>query len=371
MQIDHSPKQVRSDPFRVLSIDGGGMRGIYTAAYLAWLSDRFARERNLETLDIGKGFDLVTGTSTGAIIACAAASGILMSKVVELYRMHGPKIFTPRLPDGIAQAVPQLYSRSSSLAYANEVMRRALHSMLADRTLGDLYRERGIAMSIPAVEMGQWRAWVFKTPHLGSHRDDHFKLVDVCLASSAAPIYRSLAAVDVADVLGGHYVFADGGLWANNPVLVGLIDALLMAPADRPIEIFSLGTCGRGEGEQINPSDVHRGLVEWKFGGKVAQLSIAAQEYAFDNMGRMLAGILTKLGRQVRVLRFPSGKAPSTMLQYLDLDDTRPQAMDALVSQARADVNVTMAMCDDPHSGEGRHIRALFSCLSALPQTQP
>ena len=162
MQIDHSPKQVRSDPFRVLSIDGGGMRGIYTAAYLAWLSDRFARERNLETLDIGKGFDLVTGTSTGAIIACAAASGILMSKVVELYRMHGPKIFTPRLPDGIAQAVPQLYSRSSSLAYANEVMRRALHSMLADRTLGDLYRERGIAMSIPAVEMGQWRAWVFR-----------------------------------------------------------------------------------------------------------------------------------------------------------------------------------------------------------------
>ena len=45
------------------------------------------------------------------------------------------------------------------------------------------------------------------------------------------------------------------------------------------------------------------------------------------------------------------------MLRCLDLDDTRPQAMDALVSQARADVNVTMAMCDDPHSGEGRHIQ--------------
>ena len=77
-----------------------------------------------------------------------------------------------------------------------------------------------------------------RLPHLGSHRDDHFKLVDVLPSvRRAAPIYRSLAAVDVADVLGGHYVFADGGLWANNPVLVGLIDdAILMAPADRPIE---------------------------------------------------------------------------------------------------------------------------------------
>jgi hypothetical protein len=161
-------------------------------------------------------------------------------------------------------------------------------------------------------------------------------------------------------------VFADGGLWANNPVLVGLIDALLMAPNDRPIEIFCLGTCTRGEGEQISRDDVHRGLVEWKFGGKAAQLSIAAQEYAFDNMGRMLAGILTNLGRNVRVVRFPSGKAPTAILQYLDLDDARPQAMDALVSQARADVNLTKAMCDDPHSSEGALIRTLFSTLPAL-----
>jgi patatin-like phospholipase/acyl hydrolase len=359
--------QAHASPFRVLSIDGGGIRGIYSAAYLAWLGDRFAAERDAGPLDIGKGFDLLTGTSTGAIVACAAAMGVPMSKVVELYRRYGPQIFTPRLPDGVTKAVPQIYSRPASLAQANAILRTALQSILAERTLGDVYRERGIAMSIPAVEMGQWRAWVFKTPHLGSHRDDGFALVDVCLASSAAPIFRSLAAVDATDSLGGHWVFADGGLWANNPVLVGLIDALLMAPNDRPIEIFCLGTCTRGEGEQISRNDVHRGLVEWKFGGKAAQLSIAAQEYAFDNMGRMLAGILTNLGRNVRVVRFPSGKAPTAILQYLDLDDARPQAMDALVSQARADVNLTKAMCDDPHSSDGALIRTLFSMLPALP----
>ena len=193
------------------------MRGIYTAAYLAWLSDRFARERNLETLDIGKGFDMVTGTSTGAIIGCAAASGILMSKAVELYRMHGPKIFTPRLPDGIAQAVPQLSAGRAHLPM--------LTRSCAVRCTRCWLTARSATSTASAGSPCQLRPWRWdngvrgvQTSTPGSHRDDHFKLVDVCLASSAAPIYRSLAAVDVADVLGGHYVFADGGLWANNPV---------------------------------------------------------------------------------------------------------------------------------------------------------
>jgi uncharacterized protein len=54
-------------PYRVLTLDGGGMRGIYTAAYLHGLITAFARERKVEYLDLGKGFDLIVGTSTGAM----------------------------------------------------------------------------------------------------------------------------------------------------------------------------------------------------------------------------------------------------------------------------------------------------------------
>ena len=61
-------------PYRVLSLDGGGMRGIYTAAFLARLTDQFARIRNEAALDLGRGFDLITGTSTGAIVGCALAA---------------------------------------------------------------------------------------------------------------------------------------------------------------------------------------------------------------------------------------------------------------------------------------------------------
>lgn len=72
---DTSP--IGKRPYRVLCIDGGGMRGIYTAALLDKLSSYYAKLRNAEALDIGKGSDLIAGTSTGAILGCAAATRLL------------------------------------------------------------------------------------------------------------------------------------------------------------------------------------------------------------------------------------------------------------------------------------------------------
>ena len=74
-----------SQTLRVLSIDGGGMRGLYTATYLSSLAQRYTVTRGTTELDIGKGFNLITGTSTGAIIACALAAGISLNRVSALY----------------------------------------------------------------------------------------------------------------------------------------------------------------------------------------------------------------------------------------------------------------------------------------------
>ena len=103
-----------------------------------------------------------------------------------------------------------------SLRWATDVLRKALTAKLKDQTIEGIYADRGIGLAIPAVEMSQHRSWVFKTPHLKdttSHRDDNYKLVDVCLATTAAPVYRSMAAVDHPDNMnGGYNVFVDGGL---------------------------------------------------------------------------------------------------------------------------------------------------------------
>lgn len=336
------------------------MRGVYTAAYLAGLSDAFAAERGGRSCDIGKAFDLIVGTSTGAIVACALAAGISLQEVIRLYREYGPSIFPIRAPRTFGQILLQLATRPRHLKAGDAALRAALTSVLGNRTILDTWRDRQIALSIPTVEMGQQRAWVFKTPHLKGHRDDNYRLVDVCMATSAAPIFRSLAVVDAPDGLGGHHVFADGGLWANNPVLVGLVDALKVSESARPIEVFCLGTCPRPEGQNIPKNGVHWGLIKWKGGGVAAQVSIAAQEFAFDNMARMLAGAFTDLERPVRVVRFPSGKVPASLLKYLDIDDASSEAMDALIGQARADINSTKSACDDPRHADGQLIRTLM-----------
>ena len=360
-----------TQPFRVLSLDGGGMRGTYTATYLDCVAATFAKRRNVPALDIGAAFDLIVGTSTGGIIACALVAGVPLTEIVSLYVEHGPKIFTRPLPSGIPSAVVDIMRRPAALSSGTHELRTALTAKLHAKTLGEVYAERGIGLAIPAVEMSQHHAWVFKTPHLKdttNNRDDHYTLVDVCLATSAAPIYRSLAAIDhPKSRVDGFNVFVDGGLWANNPVLVGLVDALDMTTSGQEIHLFSLGTCPLPAGEQIPKSAIDRGLPQWKFGGEAAGLSIDAQQFAFDHMAKKLA---RHVNRKCTVIRFPSEKVPATLIPYLGLDETRPEAVRALINQARTDADMTNSKCSYADTdAEAALICSLFN--AAPPLTHP
>jgi len=219
-------------PFRVLSLDGGGMRGIYTAQYLSSLAEGFSKKRSCGTLDLGAGFDLIVGTSTGAILACALVANVPLSRVVEFYTKRGASIFERRVPTSLGfSLMADMIARSEALRRGEAALRSALAECFGNETISGVYDRRKIALGITAIDMSTHRSWVFKTPHMPgtNHRDDQFKLVEVCLASSAAPIYRSLALLPAHDGSPGSHVFADGGLWANNPVLVGMIDALELA----------------------------------------------------------------------------------------------------------------------------------------------
>lgn len=355
-------------PYRVLSLDGGGTRGIYTAAFLdRLLRHQAARDGVSGDLDLGRGFDLVTGTSTGAIVGCAAAVGVPMSRVERLYRDHGRAIFPHRIT-GKASVIHRALSGRRYVRAGDAALRSALTDVLGGTTMLDVYRDRGISLSIPAVRMSTHRAWVFKKTPRSGVRDDHYPLVDVCMASSAAPIYRSLAAIDEpGGGGGGKQVFADGGLWANNPIMVGLTDALTVAEPDQAIEIFSLGTCPRPEGEHVVGDAVHRSMLGWRLGADVAPLGIAAQEFAYDNMARLLSNALSACGRSVRRVRFPAKDVPASMMEYLALDDTREEAMDRLVQQAHSDADATRSACDDPLNPDGRMISDLLRGLPPLP----
>ena len=132
------------------------------------------------------------------------------------------------------------------------------------------------------------------------------------------------------------------------------------------IEIYSLGTCPRPEGEQIGHDALDRGLAEWRFGGGVVGLMLDTQEFAFDHMARMLA---QHVDRDCRIVRFPHGKVPAKIMQYLDLDETSSTAMEALEAQAQTDVYETLSRCGDATDFQGQLLHALLSELPSIAET--
>ena len=137
--------------FRVLSIDGGGMRGNYTAAYLDTLERSFSNKHKIpQGLDIGKAFQLIVGTSTGAIIACGLSKGVAPSKMVQLYKNSGAEIFPKKLPSCLWKwdTISQLFTRSRFLAQGNRALQSALNQVLGQTTLRQVWDHRRIAFSL-------------------------------------------------------------------------------------------------------------------------------------------------------------------------------------------------------------------------------
>ena len=369
-----TPNISQPKSFRVLSLDGGGMRGLYTATVLDTLARHFASRRGGAALDIGKGFDLIVGTSTGGILATALAHGQPLKKVTDLYRVEGVNIFTDPMPD-TAQGLKMLrwlWRNKSKAANPNAHLRSVLEGFFKDETLGQLYQRRQIGLCIPSVKAEHQTTKVFKTPHLSRFTiDASYRLVDVCMATSAAPIFLPL--VDIADpkVEGQSFVYADGGLWANNPVLVGILEALEITSVSRsPIQVLSVSTCPAPEGELITPGNENFGFVQWRAGTKVLSLSLNAQAAGCEYMARLLQERLRELGRDITVTRLRSSSPSADQMRWLRLDATSPEALRALSQLGSHDGQAAIRLCDggnSPVCTDGQLIRDIFN---EMPEQQ-
>ena len=267
--------------FRILSIDGGGIRGIFPAAFLAGLERRW-----LGADSISSYFDLIAGTSTGGIVALGLASGHTAAEICRLYVERGPEIFPP-IPDNWFGDLRRDWRRIFQLfkvRYDRESLVRILRELFGTRTFG----ETRTRLCIPSFDGRYGEPYIFKTPHHPDYRlDRHESMVKVAAATAAAPTYY-------APVEDGGYRFIDGGVWANNPVMVALVDVLSCfdVPRER-IRILSLG-CGS------RPYTV--GKVKAKMGGAFAwhDIMYAAMRLQSHNaMGQ--AGLLIGRDRIIRV----------------------------------------------------------------------
>jgi len=352
--------QKNISPFNVLSIDGGGMRGLYSAKFLEEFQNNANKRYNNSHKDFGKLFNLITGTSTGAILACALANNIPLTQVVSLYRDNGKKIFPKEFPKSLIKI---LFQRRRKINKEGEQgLRDLLKRSFGTTKLIDIYNNRKISLSIPAVDAITHKAWVFKTPHIkdSNGRDDNYSLVDVCMASTAAPIYRSLAAITKPDKSSVQDIFVDGGLWANNPVLIGLVDALQCAEKDQPINIYCLGTTPAPSGSVITAKNRHWGLFDWKFGSSALALSMDAQSHVYDHIARLLAKVSD---REINIYRFYQPPVSGEQADLLALDATSSKALNFLEKLAGTAIDETNSRWNDKKSFDSKMLTTLFTSV--------
>ena len=250
------------EPFRILSLAGGGYLGLYTACVLAELEDRIGEP-------LGRRFDLIAGTSVGGILAIALAFEMPMSRLRTLFVEHGTAIFSDRgLPTSTVGKLRDLTRAVLGPKYDGQVLRKALVAQLGRRTLGDALHH----VVIPATNLSLSRTKVFKTPHASSSRgDEAAHAVSVAMASAAAPAYFPSVKI-------GKHLFADGGIFAVAPDQVALNEAehFLRIPAER-VRMLSIGTGTAGYLPATRPSEKD-GAVDWLSEGRLLLTLISVQQ---------------------------------------------------------------------------------------------
>ncbi|HPL67081.1 MAG TPA: CBASS cGAMP-activated phospholipase [Smithellaceae bacterium] len=260
--------------FRILALDGGGIKGTFTASALA----TWEEQTGLRIVDH---FDLVAGTSTGGIIAIGLGIGLTGKEMLQFYRDRGPLIFP----------VTSLYSRLWYILrhifrpkYSQEVLLREIETAYYGGK-GSIPLERSLCrLLIPAYHAIAGESHVFRTPHHALlNGDAKVQAAHVALATAAAPTFFSAA--KVGNMIAESSYF-DGGVWANSPAMAAIIEAVcyLGVPLDR-IDVLSVGTTEE-------PFSVRKqtcaGILRWNI--KLIRLLMSAQEESSIKHAHLLAG---------------------------------------------------------------------------------
>jgi predicted acylesterase/phospholipase RssA len=224
---------------RILAIDGGGIKGACPIGFLEQV-EAITGEQIVDH------FDLIVGTSTGGIIALGLGLGLTASRMLSFYRDEGPCVFgelaAKEEAGFITKAVTKLLNPMNHVGrrvrqvvapkHRPERLRSALERAFEGRLLGESLTR----LVIPAYHPVQQTVYVFKTSHSERLEVDHrCKATDVALATAAAPTY-----FPAHELVGASLI--DGGIWANNPVGLAVVEAIGVLGWDRAaLKVLSLG----------------------------------------------------------------------------------------------------------------------------------
>ena len=315
------------DTIRILSIDGGGIRGIIPAMVLQALLGK------LKAQDV---FHIIAGTSTGGIIACGLArpNPVGPQEIVDLYVQHGGDIFRKSLLDPVHYVYGPRYNST------------ALESHLAS-VLGDvsLSAVENVQLLVPSYAIAlpkenppgntcapmffrSWQAGGLLVPAGANAAEYDFKLASIARATSAAPTY--FAPARITNTAGQSFTMIDGGVFANNPTMCAIVEAhhLYYTPNHTVnVMVVSLGT-GSNPIRIDAAAAMRWGDLSWAVpiisifqDGSAQTVAFETDELIDDFHWRFDVSLKTKT---------PQGEVVNSAI-----DDASPQNIKALVNKAK------------------------------------
>lgn len=288
--------------YRILSLDGGGIRGLFTAVLLDRLATRYPK--------LLQNVDLIAGTSTGGIIALCLAAGKTPADLMILYSQHAKEIFDDSWWDDVKDL-----GSAIGADYDNRKLKKRLTENLGSKRLRDL-KPRVVVPSFDldaAADRNRPRMWKPKFFHNfpGTDTDGGELAVDVALRTSAAPTYFP-----------SYQGYVDGGVVANNPSMAALATALDTRAGNQvlgDIVLLSLSTA-------TTPEHIAGESLDWGWG-----------EWARPLVSMMIGGVMGVADFQCRQVL---GDHYHRVDRYLDrsvkMDSTKSEILTYLVAEAKA-----------------------------------
>lgn len=291
--------------FKILSIDGGGIKGLYSATVLQHLEDKYGGH-------ISDYFDMICGTSTGGLIALALSLKIPASTICKFYEEEGRKIFPYTTWAGGLFKQTLWFGK-----YSDKPLKNALTKIFPDQRIADVKN----LLCIPAYCITEGKPRVFKYDHGELSTDNKALCLDVALATSAAPTYFPVCEIPYFN--SSQYI--DGGVWANNPTMVGLIEALKYFVGEGKsyddLDVLSVSSLTFPKGKPIGRRRF-RSFIGWR--DDLFETSLTGQSYFTDYFMSQL-NQFNKV--KINYVRIPSEEISAEQRHLVQLDRASKKAL--------------------------------------------